>query len=310
MYEYTLLLVLLFFILLTIILIFHFAQNGINSFINKSLNNFGYSYPIDKIDYSFIPKRVPSSFDQRFAEFPLRLIMSSEKITVGNDITGQLPEGLFKSKINNQGIWVKANGINYFAFRGTHSNDELMLDMQMIQTPFKDIYGNIYPQIMVHQGFLKYYQETIPDLLKVIENIPEDEIIVFTGHSLGSSTAAMCALGSILSGRVSSERVVYYGYGVPRIGNHEFVQILTKEIKNIWIIINTADLIPNLPPETIIIENKKYHYDQIPKQFNFNLTVGENLGDTHWSYAYMCGLNSQAIECPGILQQSHLEIKT
>ena len=91
---------------------------------------------------------------------------------------------------NNDHTWV-------IACRGSANPKNFGTNLQFQLVPATDLSQNdLPPQAMVHQGFrqaaLGLWRQLGPVLLQLI---PENEAdVVFTGHSLGSATALLCAV--------------------------------------------------------------------------------------------------------------------
>jgi predicted lipase len=82
---------------------------------------------------------------------------------------------------------------------------------------------------------------------------------VVTGHSLGGSIAALCALDLVLSDVVSSNSLTLYTFGEPRVGNPAFAAAMDKFVPRSYRVVHSADLVPHVPPSDIIVAEYLHH---------------------------------------------------
>ena len=127
---------------------------------------------------------------------------------------------------NVQGFCGEKNNILYICFQGTDGWNDIKDDLT-----FKKI--DIGNGIKIHEGFYKQYKE--------IENFIMDKVkiynsIIFSGHSLGSGIATICAY-FIKQKFFNSKEVSCVLFSSPKVGNKKFVKsfvdlcITTKHYK-------------------------------------------------------------------------------
>ena len=87
----------------------------------------------------------------------------------------------------------------------------------------------------------------LSDLTDAVKKYP-DYTFVFTGHSLGAALATHAALDAVLSSIIKRSQTVMYNYGSPRVGDQDFVDLVTSNIGEIARVTYSNDKVPHLPP--------------------------------------------------------------
>jgi triacylglycerol lipase len=158
--------------------------------------------------------------------------------------------------------WSARSDIYLFAFRGTSSVYDMVLDLESGETTTFRPYSNAnnFPSnISVGDGFYKIYatkSHTMPasmqtQLFAAIKNLPTpaNEIVV-TGHSLGCTMASLFTLDIAVS--LPNIAIANINFASPRVGtaNWQNVYNETYNLQNKTIRIrNSYDLVPKLPPK-------------------------------------------------------------
>ena len=138
----------------------------------------------------------------------------------------------------------------FLAKRADPSNPMLVLAFRGTEMNSADIKADLRANLIsadgaekVHKGFKNAFEavrQCISADLKKCPNIP----IYLTGHSLGGALAVIAARYL-----ASDSLGACYTFGSPRVGNLEF----SKKIKTpIYRVINSADIVPRLPPAFLI----------------------------------------------------------
>ena len=155
------------------------------------------------------------------------ILHSGEKIIIGEDIE---------------------NDYGFVAFRGSSNIQNWIDNIQFEKTC-------IHKNICVETGFYKLFNNIKNVIYK---NIPKNNNILITGHSLGSAEATLLAFDLCYKKNIS-----LITFGSPRIGNQEFVNHFKK--CNIYSkrITHYFDMIPHLPQE-------KLGYFHIPNEIWYN----------------------------------------
>lgn len=123
------------------------------------------------------------------------------------------------------------------AFRGTESNKskDIKTDLQAFLS--KQENGAI------HSGFYAAYNSVAPQIeaeLSKLKNIP----LYITGHSLGGALAIVAT-----QALENDQLAACYTFGSPRVGNQQFSDTIKTPI---YRLVNTADIVPRMPPGIII----------------------------------------------------------
>lgn len=134
----------------------------------------------------------------------------------------------------------------YVVFKGSSSFNHMLRNIDVSLSPIESL-ASTY----VHNGFLKSFKSLggttlIDDLVKIAEKCDR---IIFTGHSAGGAIASITALFYAMERKFEKQKIHYYVFGSPRIGNSKytkhFMDLLEKE--KCWMVINVYDPVPMFP---------------------------------------------------------------
>ncbi len=154
-------------------------------------------------------------------------LIASEPIYLHDDTTG-LRAYVMKLKGPEPTLLV--------CIRGTSSLEDCFIDVQVRQVPFHD-----QTMAKVHSGFLKQYESLAIQLEPTLKEHMTDDTnkIIFVGHSLASGVATIAALSASL--RFSAQRVVFFGFGSPKVGNQAFANLFKSNIVHCELIKHACD---------------------------------------------------------------------
>lgn len=188
----------------------------------------------------------------------------------------------------------------WICFRGTQTNNEWSQNLKMQQEAYKSssdqtefkIGNNSNEPPLIHKGFMEIYNNIRKEILDTLEKTNNDKsrVIVVSGHSLGA------AISTIVGFELSQKKyqVVVYNYASPRIGNKVFSDLINNSSFNVFRVVNTEDIVPNLPAS--VTANFKdvdkpfiYMHCGILKSFTDNWLSKLN---NHFITIYMKGLES------------------
>lgn len=247
-------------ILLIVLLVVSLIANGVFGYIiitkvsvlqtlKKSiLTCIGKPFWTTSLDLIDFPTFIPQQFDASFALFGLILLHNFE-ISFLDKIPFVYPKQFTSIKeIGKEKIGCilndSLNDCLWVLFRGTQTKQEIQADIDFEKK--NDI----------HSGFLTMYQKFDLQFTK------NKKLVVF-GHSLGAALATLTI-------SFTSNPVVGYGFGSPRVGGELFQKKFLPKSKNWFNIMNTDDIVTNLP--LAVMPNLK----QINNPLIFN-HVGEQI---------------------------------
>lgn len=151
--------------------------------------------------------------------------------------------------------WIQ-DGIFYLTFRGTDETTDVFADLDIMRTY---IYED-RPNILVHKGFLNYFNELKEDiLLDLTQSSNQFHTIQVSGHSLGGAMATIAAafIGELvnkplLTGQFKpidrvKKRIVCHTIGSPRVGNIGFVNWFQSQVDESMRIANDDDPVTIFP---------------------------------------------------------------
>ena len=131
------------------------------------------------------------------------------------------------------------------AFQGTENTKQLVAEgINSIQVTASFPGGKSYK-------LQKYFWEAYSGLADKLKNDSKkytDYEFFITGHSLGGVLSSICSMDFVLSGIVSSDKIMKYTYGEPRLGNSDWAKDFDKYVPNAYRIVHAADIVPHLPP--------------------------------------------------------------
>lgn len=233
------------------------------------------------------------SFSEDLSVFLANITRSAYNIS--KDSPSYLPDYLkLVDTIGNNGYIIKVinpdtkHNIYIITYRGTTSVNDLLTDIDSIQTNFIGIDDKINHNLKVHRGFYNYWIESKDDILNFTKKINSNDIVLITGHSLGCASAVFTALS--ISSMIKSIYIKLYLFAPPRIGNDKFIDLMNKNISNNWAIINESDIVPYLPPVTLPTVGNNWIYDNWPNRILINIQYGSILLN-HKLSSYMCSFD-------------------
>ena len=186
------------------------------------------------------------------------------------------------------------------SYRGTITARDLLTDLDSVQVKFEGINHKLTKLgIMTHRGFTDYWTESTDDITKLIDDkiIKKHDKLIICGHSLGCASASMTALSLASYGSYfNSVDIILYMFAPPRVGNHTFIENINYYIPDNWAIVNSSDLVTELPPVTLPTIGNNWLYDNWKNRIQLDIQLGSIILN-HKLNTYMCGLDED-IECP------------
>jgi hypothetical protein len=159
-------------------------------------------------------------------------------------------------------------------FRGTQTAQDWMHDLDFVSEPYRPIEGGG----TVHQGFQHVYYAVRDNVLRLVrERCGSIREVLVTGHSLGAALAAL-ALPDIVQflrgqpGVPEDLKVTLYNLASPRAGHADFKSFFNERF-SCWRVVNTWDLVPNMPPR---LSGYAHIGAQLTIDSGFSLNVAHN----------------------------------
>ncbi|CAO4382462.1 unnamed protein product [Caenorhabditis nigoni] len=131
------------------------------------------------------------------------------------------------------------------AIRGTRTMSQFFFETMSAFIPDTSFHGlgeiNYYFS-MTHKSIWPKIRDVL------IHSNYSNHDVIFTGHSLGGSLAALSAFESILTNVRNESQVKVVTLAEPRTGNRKFAKNFDKSVKYSFRIINGIDVLAHLPP--------------------------------------------------------------
>ncbi|KAJ3743759.1 lipase class 3 family protein [Lentinula detonsa] len=112
------------------------------------------------------------------------------------------------------------------------------------------LFPGVSSSVEVHDGFGKAQADTATAVLAAVQqamSAHSTTAVTTVGHSLGAAISLLDAL--YLSTQMPSASVNFIGYGLPRVGNQAFANLIDSKLPNLSHINNKEDPVPILPGE-------------------------------------------------------------
>lgn len=174
-----------------------------------------------------------------------------------------------------------ANADTFLILRGTVTDADDYQDARLDQTPFTlaSNYGN------VHTGFFTIYQLLSPQILAALKALGTIGRLLFAGHSLGSGLSSL-AVADVVSnaGLGSSVPMLHYNLASPRVGDPTFAAAMNSGPVPTFRIVNTEDLVPELPPS--IVGSMLYKHIGTPVDFTAQYGTIQDNHSLQIAYTY------------------------
>ena len=277
-----LLLILLLLAIVVVVIISTVRLGGFIGTIVDAQTNPGITFTVIPYPESVPPIPAPQTYDKTLAQLGLSTVMSNSNLDKNVDPLFPDYLKLIQTLPYNQGIVVQPKSQNGFThiltFKEIIGLRDIVDDLKFSQVPYHGL-GK------VNAGFASVANQIYP-LLKFSAGAR----ILVTGHSLGA------AVGELIAARLIKEQnlsVVVYISGRPRVGDLDWETNANKYLINRWILINTADDIPQLPLNTMRSRNGTgygYVSSSRDRTVIFDYQTG-NVSNNHSLLTYQYALN-------------------
>ena len=122
----------------------------------------------------------------------------------------------------------------------------------------------------IHKGMLKLFKGIKDEIMLIIDYYKEKNYrIIFTGHSLGASTAKLCCL---YFNKIKETNYACITFSCPMVGNQSFGDLFNQYVKNTKNLACPKDFVINIPFNRSCIENNSYMINKDNKIVPYRLT--------------------------------------
>ena len=290
------LILLLLIIIITVLLSVIYFYYCFRKYVDDTINNIGsniplfHSYEYDSFDYKFIENlsvfnsTEKVNFNNGLAKLLCSINMSSYNIY--SDFSPGLPDEIehIDTISNNCFIYkIKNTNIKIISYRGTRTSDDVLTDLDSVQTEM----SGYSSEILSHRGFYRLWAPQKDEIRNFIKKYNKTSTILVTGHSLGCASALYTSM--LISSDIEKSNIHLYMFAPPRIGNHHLIKKLNELVPNNYAIINTPDIVPNLPFVTFPTLGNTWFYENFTNRYMLDLQMGA-ISSNHRLDTYMCGL--------------------
>lgn len=138
----------------------------------------------------------------------------------------------------------------YVVFRGTVTLGDWLADAEFGHVSQQHGWGN------TEHGFTSMYDDCSPAILTALRSLPAFDRVIVTGHSLGGALATLCCADIRAT---LGATTTLYALAAPRTGDQDFAARFNAECPDTWRIVNTEDLVNNVPLATTAVEELHLH---------------------------------------------------
>ncbi|CAL1713892.1 unnamed protein product [Somion occarium] len=175
---------------------------------------------------------------------PCDAVKGISVVTAGGD-DGEIPGFFIATDPSTQSVVV--------AHQGTEPDNILSIanDVQFAQVKMNStLFPSAAEGVLVHDGFHKTQGRTADIVLSAVKNSLNStgfKRVLVTGHSLGAAVATLD--GVMLRMNLPSDVTVdAVGFGLPRVGNQEFADMVDQLFPTFTHVTNQKDPVPIVPP--------------------------------------------------------------
>lgn len=174
------------------------------------------------------------------------------------------------------------DGKVYLVFRGTESTEDWIEDVEIKQKDYDLAAG--YGK--VHEGFLKIYKTMNAAVIDALGEVKNTRSLYITGHSLGSGLSTLAVPDVITHTDYTKDNVpvLQYNLASPCVGNPEFASAYNGNQVPTYRIVNTCDIVPQMPPAVTVMGDLIYEHVGTP--IDFTAQYGSLAGNHHSTSSY------------------------
>ena len=204
----------------------------------------------------------------------------------GDPIWGN-SEVLFFKDLEPFALVAQRNSKVYVIIRGTESLEDWYNDAEIDQVPY--VLTNISDVGLVHEGFFDLYKSLRDALVNQLARLQNVRTLYITGHSLGAALAMVATPDLIANTFVQQPKNVFqYNLAGPRAVDPALANFLNRGPANIYRIVNSCDLVPEVPPSVCPTLTGEVLYEHVGYPVTYTAQYGTVAGNHafHASYNY------------------------
>ncbi len=181
----------------------------------------------------------------------------------------------------------------YFVARGSETLSDWADDFDVTQKPYSLVqnFGK------VHAGFMDIYATmsagTIAAVNTALQQLGANvKALYFTAHSLGSALSTL-ALPDVLNNSTfnrQTTQLFHYPLASPRVGDPDFYYQYGLPVVPTYRIIDTEDIVPDLPPSVVPIFG--YIYKHIGLEVSYTAQYDSDAGNHNYRHSYHYALKN------------------
>lgn len=146
----------------------------------------------------------------------------------------------------------------FLVFRGTAVSQEWFgVNGQFAQEPCTFSHQRFG---LVHKGFKQYYMKVAAEIRALVDPLVAGRDLVVTGHSLGGGVGAVALADCVARYAGSCRSLASYSFASPRCGDPDYCAALAAADVTAFRVVNTEDLVPDLPPAAAVSSRQYRHY--------------------------------------------------
>ncbi|CAE6456021.1 unnamed protein product [Rhizoctonia solani] len=131
--------------------------------------------------------------------------------------------------------------------------ESLLTDAEVVMSSLSSsLFPGVSGSVKAHDGFMKAQADTATNILAGVKGLLSTHSaskVLVIGHSLGGAIATLDALYFKLN-LPSTVSIKAVTFGLPRVGNQDFANLIDSEITDFLHVTNEKDLVPIIPGES------------------------------------------------------------
>jgi triacylglycerol lipase len=181
----------------------------------------------------------------------------------------------------------------YFAARGSETYSDWADDFDVSQ----EVYSLVPGYGSVHRGFMGIYASMSLAVLAAVNNAFQQlggnaQALYFTAHSLGAALSTLAVPDVLANSNLdtSKTRVLHYPLASPRVGDPDFYYQYSYQMVPTYRIIDTEDIVPDLPPSVVPIFD--YIYKHVGMAVTYTAQYDSDAGNHDHKNSYYYALTN------------------